>query len=435
MIQPKKPSFPLLLAFSSTAFLLSAAPAVSQESSELQALQTQVEQYEAQIEQLGGSYDQSSFELLRSMADIYIQLERYDDAVSAFRESLQALRINEGLASESQLTVLEEFNRLLFDLEQWDELDTNYHLATDMNARLYGFNDNRYAEAATSLASWKIRAYQTGVYEPKGDRSIVEAARVYGTLLRHLPPELAAARQVDFLSAQGLAYFYAARYTANMPINEFQGAPGQNVALTCVPTIMAIDGGATPSVSACQANQADPEYFASKQREKNNQVRGHLGNMRQSFQEAIEALETNPSVSVREQAQAILNYGDANLLAEDYQRARSQYARAYDLLSANDETIALRNELMDTPVKALQGILDELQFDQRLQGSVSLGTISFDVTEKGEIENINIEGTNEALDQGNIGAIAMILDQSVYRPRIVEGRPVVSRITVSAADL
>ncbi len=435
MIKPKKPSNPLLTTLASTAILLGSSPIAGQEDTDFQALQIQIERYESQIEQLGGSYDESSFELLRSMADMYVEMERYDDAINAFRESLQALRINEGLASESQLTVIDDFNRLLFAREEWDELDTNYHLAMDMNARLYGFDDIRYAESATSLASWKIRAYQSGIYEPKGNRSIIEAARIYGTLLRHLPPEIAATQQVDFLSAQGLAYFYAARYVANMPLNEFQGAPIQNFVQTCVPTIMAIDSGAQPSSSACLANQTDPEFFASQQREKNNQVRGHLGNMRQSFQEVIEALEANPSTSLRQHVQAILNYGDANLLAQDYQRARSQYARAYELLSASEESIALRDELMDTPVKALQGILDELPFDERLQGNVSLGTISFDVTERGEIENINIEGTNEALGQENIGAIAMMLDQSVYRPRISEGRPVVSRITLSAADL
>lgn len=401
-------------------------------------LNEEVARYEQQIAALDGSYNQSSAELYRSLGDLYGQLGQGEQAIFAYREALQSLRINEGLASESQLDVIGEFNGFLFEQEDWEELDTNFHLASNMALRLYGVKDSRYVRAANALASWKIRAYQTGLYRPTGSRSIEEAATIYRRLAENLSPEESDyhAKMADYLSARGLAYFYSASHVANIPVEEFQGTPATNFYQSCVDTILSADGSAQPSSAACQMNNiSDPEYFASKQRDKSNAVRRHLGNMRQSFLEAIEATESNPEASVRDLAIAILNYGDANLLAEDYARARTQYARAYELLSADDELIALRDELMNKPRKALQGIVGELPFDDLLPINVSLGTISFDVTEDGGIENINIEGSNEALAQENLAALAMMLQQSAYRPRIVDGYPVSSRISISTAEL
>lgn len=404
----------------------------------LQALSQQADRYEQQVSELNGSYDQGSAEIFRSLASVYWQMGQLEEAANAYQEALQALRVNEGLASESQLAVISEFNGLLFEQEDWEQLDTHFHLQVDMSRRLYGVSDVRYLRASNTLAGWKIRAFQTGIYQGRGDRSIQLAAEIYRTLAEQLPetdPNYHR-RLAGYHSAQGLAHFYSARFAASLPLEEFRAAPQGNNVQNCVPTILSVDGGAQPSAAACQVNQSsDADFFASQQREKSQLVRRHLGNMRQSFMLAIEALENAPDVSIREQAVAILNYGDANMLAEDYHRARTQYAMAYELLSANPQSIQLRDELMDQPRKALQDIVGELPFDSKLQDSEALGTISFDVGERGEILNISIEGMEDALIQQNLGAIAMMLEQSPYRPRIVEGRPVQSRVSISTGQL
>lgn len=419
-----------------TLLLVSLTVVCSAQTEDLAAQARQLEEQVAQI--VEGTYDQASIEVLRTLASTYARLQRHEEAYETYNEALQAIRIAEGLGSESQLSLLDEFNVLLFEQQDWETLDTHFHLSTDIAARVYGPGDSRYQDAASTLASWKIRAFQTGLYEGRGDRSIQQAADIYRGFANRLDPAAPDYEQqlATYLSARGLAYFYSASHVASLPLEEFRAAPQYNNVQSCIPTILSIDGSAQPSAAACQVNQgSDPEIFASQQREKSQTVRGHLGNMRQSFQEAIEAVEANPNASLRERAIAILNYGDANMLAEDFQRARSQYARAYELLSFNEESIKLRNELMDQPTKAFEGIIGELRFDNRLQGNVALGTISFDVSDRGEIENIDIQGSEEALTRENIGAIAMMLDQAAYRPRIVDGRPVASRITLSAADL
>ena len=401
-------------------------------------LEQQQQRYQLAVQALDGSYDQGSAELYRALADIQRQQGDYDAAITSYSEALQALRINQGLASEAQLELLAAFNDVLYRKEQWQRLDTHYHLAHRITNQLYGADDPRTMAAATKLASWKIRAWQAGVYRPRGDRSVQDAADIYRNLLTHLEEsgQFDQQQRATLLSAQGLAYFYAARHVANIPVNEFQySAPAHHSLQQCVPLVMSVDG-AQPSASACHANQnLDPEYYASQQREKNNTVRRHLANMRQSFSAAIDALDADPDASLEQRVQAILHLGDANLLAEDYRRARRQYAQAWTMLSSDPQDQALRQRLLDQPVRALQGILDTLPFDAQLSGDAPLGTVSFEVTAIGAIENIRINGPPEALSQDNLGNIAIKLDQSVYRPRIKDGQPIRSVLTLPASAL
>jgi len=393
--------------------------------------------YQNAIAELDGAYPTESAELYLSLAQALTESGDYDAAASAYQEALQALRIHEGLASPAQHDLLTAYNAVLFELGRWEDLDSNYHLDLAIAERLYGAGHPQTVAAATTLASWKIRAWQTGVYRPSGDRSVQEASEIYRQLLASLDDDQQNhGLRANWLSARGLAYFYAARHVASLPVNEFQrSAPQTSSFQQCVPLVMSVDG-AQPSANACHANQnLDPEFYASQQREKNNTVRRHLGNMRQSFMEAIEAVDADPRATLEQRVRAILNLGDANLLAEDYPRARSQYALAWQLLSEDDENLGMRQRLLDRPVLALQGLLDALPFDQALPGEEAKGTVAFDVTEIGQLKNINVSGDPEALTQENIGVIAVKLDQSVYRPRISEGRPVPSRLSLPASDL
>ena len=410
--------------------------ATAQTGSAVSELASRATELERAVANLDGSYSPSSTELLHTLARTYAELGDAPEAAHYYQESLQSLRINEGLASQSQLEILDPYNEVLYRLQDWERLDNNYHLALDISTRLYGRRDPRTQAAARTLASWKIRAFQTNAWRPKGDRSVQEAAEIYRRLLSELPETAEySALRADYLAARGLAHFFAARHVANTPVEQFQRlAPQTSSYQQCVPLVLSVDG-AQPSASACQANQiSDPEYFAAQQREKNNTVRRHLGNMRQSFTEAIDAVQNDPNASLEERVRAILNLGDANLLAEDYQRARREYHRAWTLLTEAG-ALALREELLGRPQRALLDILDELPLDRPLPAAALPGTIAFDVTPLGQIENINVQSPDQALDRATLGAIAIKLDQSVFRPRIEDGRPVRSRLTLHASEL
>jgi hypothetical protein len=149
----------------------------------------------------------------------------------------------------------------------------------------------------------------------------------------------------------------------------------------------------------------------------------------------LESIENDPSASPKKLALATLNLGDASLLAQDYGRANTQYARAWDILTSDGGSVSMRDELLGQPTLVMRGVLEEVVIDQSLQQNELVGTISFDVTRKGEIENIDIQGGAQALDPDNIAALAIKLDQTTFRPKITDGKTVSSRIILNAADL
>lgn len=420
--------------------LAAAAPAVAQTSSQQRAndLGNQEARYQQAIAILNGSYDESSSEMFLSLANVQNEMGEYAQANANYQEAIQALRITQGLYSEDQLQVMDAFNASLLEQEEWEQLDANLHLAQHISSKLFEPQDPRYIARATRLASWKIKAYQTGIYRADDDRSVQEAAKIFRRLAENVPetdPDYNEKR-ADYFSAKGLAHFYSAAYVAELPLESFRGnATSSGSQSQCFSMVMSVDGPAPPR-SVCQGGDAvDPEIFVAQQRAKNETVRRHLADMRESFSDAIRALELEPTVTLRRLADAVLHLGDASLLAQDYPRANSQYARAWELLSRDGESLALRDQLLGAPVKVMQDVLDELLIDQIADENMPEGTIAFDVTVRGEIENIGIQGNSAELDKEHLGAIAIKLDQSTYRPKISDGKPVKSRLTVSVADL
>lgn len=403
----------------------------------INSLTQEITQYEDSIQALEGSFGANSSELYLSLAEAQLTLGNTREASEAYREALQSLRVSFGLYSEQQFDVIQDYNSVLFDLEDWEQIDSNLHLATHLAGQIYGSQDSRYVSAATALASWKIKAFDTGLFRANNERSVVEAARIYRVLIDGLAAddENYNAKKADYLQAEGLAHFYSAKYVADLPVDAFQAnAPETVPHQQCYPLVMSIDSR-QPVRTTCQGAQSNPEFFAAQQRAKNETVRRHLVAMRESFASAIEVIEEDASASIREIALATLNLGDASLLAQDYQRANSQYRKAWELLSRDGESATLREELLGQPVRVMQGVLQDIVIDDRIRSNVLSGSIAFDVTERGEIENIDIQGRPQDLERENVGAIAIRLDQATFRPRIHEGRPVTARIKLSASEL
>jgi tetratricopeptide (TPR) repeat protein len=390
------------------------------------------------LSKLNNSYDETTSEVFLALAGIQHELGDFELANRSYLEAIQVLRVSQGLNSEAQLSVMEAFNDSLYAQQSWEQLDSNLHLANHIAGKLFDPQDPRYITSATSLASWKIKAYQTGVYRADDDRSVQEAAKIYRILIDTLPesdPNLNE-KKADYLSAQGLAYYYSAQYVADLDLGEFRGlAPATGAQLQCYPLVMSADGP-QPVRSACQGMDAsDPEIYAAQQRAKNDTVRRHIASMRKSFAQVVEIMESELAVSPRALAEAILRLGDAGLLAQDYSRANSQYSKAWKLLSRDGELAAVREQLMGSPVRVMQGLLDNQLFDSSALNNEIHGTISFDVTVRGEIKNIGIDGSNAELVSENLGVIAIKLDQSTFRPKIDQGKPVLSRLVFDVAEL
>ena len=108
-------------------------------------------------------------------------------ASSTYAEALLALRISTGLYTQQQLDLLEQYTSSSTSEKNWVQVDNNLQLSTHIAGRIYDRNDNRYTATANRLASWKIRAYQDGIYRDRNDNSLQEAIRIYARLIEDLP--------------------------------------------------------------------------------------------------------------------------------------------------------------------------------------------------------------------------------------------------------
>ena len=405
---------------------------------EIAELSRTVERYRQTLADFNGVYDASTGEIFWSLANAYFELANFAAASSTYAEALLALRIRTGLYTQQQLDLLEQYTSSSTSEKNWVQVDNNLQLSTHIAGRIYDRNDNRYTATANRLASWKIRAYQDGIYRDRNDNSLQEAIRIYARLIDDLPQSDAdyGSKLATYLSAKGIAHYYSALYTSTIALADFPASASETlIRQRCYQVIEIIDGQRVVTIVCEDEEIPNPQYFVSKQLEKNAVIQSQIASMRRSFRQAVEAIETKPDATVEEIAVAILNLGDMNFLAQEYDRANAQYARAYELLSADGVSAELRDKLLGEPKKVMQGILAVSPLDTAAAASIPTGIVSFDVSIRGDIRNISVSGRSVDLEDANTELVMAKLRQSTYRPKIADGLPTDSRLRISATDL
>ena len=397
-----------------------------------------IDRYEQALVNFNGIYDQSITEAYLGLANANSELGNFEEANRVYGEALQSIRITNGLYAEQQLALLELYTMSASFERDWTQVDNNLNLSSHIASRIYENNDPRYLDAVSQFASWKIRSHERDIYGDRNDISLREAIELYEDLIAGLLPASAhySERLASYLSAKGMAHYYSALYTASISLSDFPSSVSEFITIQrCRQEVEIVDGRRVV-VQVCEQEEiVNPEYFVGKQIEKDTMVQSRLSQMRNSFRRAADTVVADPQATLEQRARAILNLGDINFLIQEYGRANTQYSRVDELLSTDGVLNGLRDRLIGESKQVMVGVLDELPFDAELDSASPIGIVSFDVTRTGDIQNINIAGSFAALEDSNQALVMEKLSQSVYRPKIVEGRPIESRLRVSADDL
>ncbi len=411
---------------------------VSTEDSANAELVQSIDRYEQTLADFNGVYDEATSEMYRGLANAYLELGNYAEANRAYGEALQSLRITTGLYSEPQLPLLDQYTISASFEQDWALVENNLNLSSHIASRLYEKNDARYLDITSQFASWKIKAYQRGIYRDSNDIALREAIQLYERLIDGLVPTDSnyTERLASYLYGKGLAHYYTALYTSTIPLGDFPASASEYMIIQeCHTEVEIIDGRAVTVVVCEDREVLNPNYFVSKQMEKNTMVQSQLGSMRRSYRQALDAVEANPQATLEQVAEAMLKLGDMNFIIQDFRLANSQYSRVDELLSSEGVPEGLRDKLIGEPKKAMDGILAELPFEVELSPATPIGIVSFDVRRNGDIQNISISGSPLALEELNQALVMERLGRAFYRPKIVDGRPVESRLRTSASNL
>lgn len=144
------------------------------------------------------------------------------------------------------------------------------------------------------------------------------------------------------------------------------------------------------------------------------------------FKRAVRIAEDADEFDTRERVRTQLALGDYYTYLEKHSRARRIYAEVWEQLAADDEGLALRDELFRDPVPVWTEPLPEYASDgSKLRSDIRSGRIvvDFSVSESGRVRELRSEGfPPEFADM--LRVVHRYVRQRIYRPRLADGVPV-----------
>lgn len=143
------------------------------------------------------------------------------------------------------------------------------------------------------------------------------------------------------------------------------------------------------------------------------------------FKRAVKIVEANPDIGWREFADVKLALGDYYVYTESLNRARRIYKEIWAFLSADEERLAARAELLEQPVVLMAPILpthvSKSAADNESGGEFLTGKIRVDyrVSDRGRVRNIRTEAFPPEFTKMQ-ELVHREIRNSIFRPRMVE---------------
>lgn len=244
-----------------------------------------------ELEDTAGVYSQALSQAYTDLGDAYQTLGRHEEAVEAYGNALQAVRINNGLNDTNQLPILDKYVDSYRALENWKAVDTNLHLYHHIARRSFAPGDDRRIEALLKLGRWKLQAAGDKLlYEHVGEEALqlyqkeiefLESVEEYPDKGLHM-----ARLYLDYASTA----LYQATWLMNKPIEDFQQS-GQSRSVTRMECtyIRTPDGKLIPVCSTVEVPNLD--YYLIPSHAKTMEIRRYLNEMKSSIVKAYDAVE------------------------------------------------------------------------------------------------------------------------------------------------
>jgi tetratricopeptide (TPR) repeat protein len=147
------------------------------------------------------------------------------------------------------------------------------------------------------------------------------------------------------------------------------------------------------------------------------------------FKRAVRIAEKAEDMDWRESARTRMALADYYNYTNSQNRARTIYTQTWDFLSADEERIAVRDELFANPSPIREEVLPayagggqigEVPADELLQGKV---TVTYNVSSRGRIRDLKTE-----VDPPEFTDMQVMVHREVrrrlFRPRFIDGKPV-----------
>jgi hypothetical protein len=294
-------------AFPSTELPATAAlPAKEALTTELPATEPPVldpvalESARAKVAALGATSGPALSEAYLGLATTMQSMALHTEAVEAFGNSLQALRISEGLQNLRQLPILQGQLASLQALENWEAVDATHHLIFHITQKTLAAGAETRLAALMALAQWKARLSTDQLLSSFQD-SAIEAVNLYENEIVAI---VAAAPYASKNIQLGNLYLalaeielVQAKSTFSKPLTAFDSGQQRSVSkLEC--QILRMPNGASSQVCT-NVEVPNMEYYLAPNRAKNREILNHLEKMKEVVLEAYNVVQTESPTSAQ----------------------------------------------------------------------------------------------------------------------------------------
>lgn len=364
-----------------------------------------LEQHQRTVEQLQasrGPYSPVLIEPLGELGQAYQRTERHRYAVVAFKRALHLTRVNGGLYSADQLSLMEQLIASQLALGQVAVADASRDYLYRVQRKLYQPGSEAMSEAAMAYGNWKRQAFLDGF----GDTSYQHLLKIHNVHSRMID-EIAAGNaddpaQIPHLYERMGAEYLISRYEREQgPV--FQLRASQMNGLNAMPS----------------SSQEELEFRILK---KNNYRTG-----RRTMDRIVALLERQDPVDVQALVEARIAQGDWYSWWGRSALARQCYEKAYALWAEDGDPATDPAGLFVEPVE----LPDERVFRRGAmtppENNQARVVVRFDVSEQGEARDIKyLELDAERADDARIVFYRML--------RSVRFRPILREGTVARAN-
>ncbi|MBT7952447.1 MAG: hypothetical protein HN764_12535 [Gammaproteobacteria bacterium] len=353
-----------------------------------------------QLQSTGGVYQVQLSEVLLSLGATYQSMELHKNAIDAFERSMHISRVNDGLYSLDQISILEKMIESNTKLKDWKNLNKNFHNLFWISKRHYGENNTELLDVIDRIGRWHLKAYEI-LPASESFSHLVDAENLYNK----------AVKIIETTNGQ---------YDIRL-INALYG-----IALTNYQIASRVSGAEDFDDIRMGFRNSDRRRALQQQRAREDLIMQSFAKGKKAMNRIIEIHTANPILPVDTQAIALTHLGDWYLLFNKRNSAATTYQQAYDLLDSEGFDQQKIDVLFGQP-RTLPAIRLPIQNQiDIVEENPSYVVASFDVSASGSARNIQILESNPSDNISFQRRAKRSIASTKFRPRYENGKPVIT---------
>ncbi|GAB1256338.1 hypothetical protein NBRC116494_08400 [Aurantivibrio plasticivorans] len=421
---------------------LSKPPGAQEPTSSRLSYSQHLENYHIEIERLeaeAGPWSADLAEQLSGLGEIYQERGQHHEAIAIFERAAHVARVNNGLYSLVQAPIVENLIESLSARGQWDDVYDRQQYLYWLHQRSYGEDDPRMLPLLSKMGKWYINDYAMNA-EERDPASLIDAHNIFTNATRIIRKEYGEhdLRMIEPLRGLALTHWYFAAYNAQIvaEVNATRyssqfGISGIDASYESY--LRSRTNTATISLNDTRVPPQLRRYITSPY--------PYIGG-KDAIVKMMEIYSTNPNAPVGAAAKAKMELADWQLMWDKFHSAKALYHDAYALMADEVDNQELTNRFFHNPTALPAISLLESQLDTEVASDATptandpesellhFVLVQYDVSTYGDARNIEFLESFPADNSSNRVRVRRALEATRFRPRIVNGEPVVSKKVV-----